>query len=198
MLSNQFKKRYFNHINLILFLALLVTVYFAIETLVGYFNTDFIVGVEERGLKLVNYSTQNYNIDERHVYSVLHFKSNKFLDFLFVNKTPDYYLPFVLFVVFVLFQMLKININWYEKKFTKKLYYLIDVLGFVSVIMFIFSRIQYWYLKKLVEEITSGTLFLDNDQHLNSFAIGMMVLSIALRGLVKQGKKLQQEQDLTI
>lgn len=181
-----------------LFLGLLVTVYFSIETFTSYFNTDFVISVKELGVKLGDYSAKNYSIDERHVHGTLHFKSNKFLAFLFVNKTPDHYLPLVLFIVFVLFQMFRINANWYEKKFTKRLYNLIESMGFVAGIMFGFSRIQNWHLRKVVQELANNTFLIDNDQWLNSFAIAVMIISLMLRSFAKQGEKLQKEQNLTI
>ena len=201
MLLEDFKhayKKYFSYINVMLFLGFWVTVYFSIETFTSYFNTDFVINVKERGVKLGDYSAQNYNIDERHVHSILHFKSTKFLDFLFVNKTSDHYLPLILFVVFVFFQMFRINANWYEKKFTKRLYNLIETMGFVAGIMFFFSRIQNWHVRKVVQELGNNTLLLDEDQWLNSFAIAVMIISLMLRSFAKQGKKLQKEQDLTV
>lgn len=195
---NRIFKKYFSYINVMLFLGLFVTAYFSIEVLKSYFNNDFVINVKERGVVLADYSSLNYHVGEREVHSVLLFKSNKFLDFLFVNKTSDHFLPLALFIAFVFFQMFRINANWYEKKFTNRLYNLIHALGFVAGIMFLFSRIQNWYLRKLIQEMSNNNLLLDEDQWLNSFAVAVMVISLALRSFARQGNKLQEEQDLTI
>lgn len=201
MLSKRIRRivrKYFSYFNVVIFLLFLFLFFVSLEMIGEYFTNSFLVNVTENGGKLVENTTQNYTVTERKVQGLLQFKSNKFWDFVFVKKNADEYLGEILFILFVLFQLFRINAYWYEKKFTPELYKLIDVLGLVSFIVYVFSRLQIWYLEDLVEKLANGRLKLNDDENLYTFSIVMMLVSIALKSFAKQGNKLQTEQDLTI
>ncbi len=201
MLSVRIKRnfrKYFSYFNLVIFLVFLALLFFSIEVVTSYLTNSFVIDVSERGGEIAAYSAQNYTVADRKVHGVLQFESDKILDYLFVKKTQDHYLPEYLFLGFVLVQLFRINANWYEKKFTKPLYILIDTLGYVAAIVYFFSRVRLWYLDKLVKEFSNSTLLLDDNDSLNEFAIVIMLIAIGLGSFAKQGRKLQKDQDLTI
>lgn len=162
------------------------------------FNKDFVVDVVENQSKLTDIKAANYQIDHREVYSELKFRSVKFFDFVFVNKSSDSNLFLFLFTAFVLFQLIRIKTLWYHQYFTKKLYASIDTLGYVAGVMFFFSRIQEYYLNKLVIEISNGTQTANINSYLLVISVAVILLSSVLKSFAKQGNKLQEEQDLTI
>lgn len=168
------------------------------DIIVHSFNYDFVVNAIENKSNLPDVKGVSYGIEHREVHSQLKFKSEKFLDFLFVNKTPDENIVLFLFTAFVLFQLIRIKTLWYHQYFTQKLYANIDALGYVSGIVFFFSRIQERHLHKLVNEISNGTLTADINSSLLTISIVIMLLSSLLKSFAKQGNKLQEEQDLTI
>ena len=162
------------------------------------FNKNFVVNVIEHKSNLPQLRVQNYHIEEREVHSELRFRSEKFLDFVFVNKTVDSNLFLFLFTAFALFQLMRIKALWYQQYFTQKLYTSIDTLGYVAGVMFFFSRIQDYYLNKLINEMSEGKLVIDHNSFLLIISIVIIFLSSLLKSFAKQGNKLQEDQDLTI
>ncbi|RYG18463.1 MAG: DUF2975 domain-containing protein [Chitinophagaceae bacterium] len=162
------------------------------------FNKDFVVRVVEQKSSFLDVKTAQYHIESRQVHSQLRFESDKFLDYVFVDKTTDSNLFLFLFTAFVFYQLMRIKTLWYHQYFTQKLYVNIDTLGYVAGVMFFFSRIQELYLNKLVGGMSNETLTVDHNSYLLIISVVIILLSSVLKSFAKQGNKLQEEQDLTI
>ncbi len=196
-LINYFKK-YRKSTDILLLVFLFANFLILGEIIISSFNKDFVVDVVENKSNLSEVKSANYVIESREVYGELKFRSSKFFDFVFVNKKANSNLFVFLFTAFVLFQLMRIKALWYHQYFTKKLYSNIDVLGYVAGVMFIFSRIQEIYIKKLVHKMSNGMLKADIDSEFLTLVVVIMILSPLLKSVAKQGNKLQEEQDLTI
>ncbi len=196
-LINYFKK-YRKSTDILLLVLFIGNLVLLGDTVISSFNKDFVVDVVETKPSLANVNGSSFAVDNREISGHLKFSSDKFVDFLLVNKTPHSNLLLFVFTAFVLLQLMRIKTLWYHQYFTKKLYSSIDTLGIISSAMFIFSRIQEIYLVKLVKNMSAGQLSPDIDTHFLTISVVMMLLSAVLKSFAKQGNKLQEEQDLTI
>lgn len=147
---------------------------------------------------LTTVNATNYVVEQRQEVGLMKFRSEKLLDFLFVDKVVDCNMFLILFTAFVLFQIMRIKSLWYHQYFTDKLYTRLDTLSYVAAVMFVFSRIQEHYLNNLVTKMTSGKQMADIDSTLLTVSVVILVLGNLLKSFAKQGNRLQKEQDLTI
>ncbi len=168
------------------------------DVILSSFNNKFSIDVVEKQSSLPVVKDKGYTIANREVHSQITITSEKFLDFVFLNKKADLNLFFCLFTAFVLFQLMRIKSLWYHQYFTKKLYASIDALAYAATLMFLISRIQEYYLKNLVDEISKGRLVVDPSYDLLIIIVMIMILSNLLKSFAKQGNRIQEEQDLTI
>lgn len=194
----QFFKRHRKSTDILLLVFLLGNLILLGIIISSSFNNDFVVNVIERENHLIDTKQVSYHIEQREVYGQLKFKSEKILDYVFLNKVPDANLITFLFSAFIIFQVMRIKSLWYHQYFTKKLYANIDALGFIAFIMFIFSRVQERYIKHLVNEISNAKLIAETSSVLLTISVVVMLLSNILKSFAKQGNILQEERDLTI
>jgi hypothetical protein len=191
-------KKHINSSTLTLYFLLLIAVFLLASALPSYFNTNFIIDVKELKISLTDSNVGQIKLTDRVIHATLHFESTKFYDFLLVDKNETADLLSLLFVIFVIIQLLRINWYWKDKRFTSKLYAQIDALGIVASIMFIFSQVQDRYLHHLVERLSADTMELNQKWVLLILSIVMIVFSVLLKSLSKEGNRLQEVNDLTI
>ena len=191
-------KRYRKSTDILLLIFFIGNIVLLGDIIFSSFNNKFIIDVVEKQSDMPMVKDKMYTIVNREVHSQISITSEKFLDFVFLNKTADLNLFFCLFTAFVLFQLMRIKSLWYHQYFTKKLYASIDALAYAATLMFLISRFQEYYLKNLVDEISKGALVAHTSDYLLISVVVIMLVSNLLKSFAKQGNKIQEEQNLTI
>gem|GEM_PF-2501845 len=166
--------------------------------LTQYVGSDFSVGIIDTTSALSDTETGMYVVNGREVHGMLHFKSNRFLDVVFINKVPDSNLLLCLFSALIIFQLMRIKSLWYHQRFTGRLYGNIDALGLIAFIMFILARVQERYLVHRLSELTAGAYEAVLSFYMTAVSAMLIILSQVLKSFAKQGNILQDEQELTI
>ncbi len=194
----QFFKKHRKSTDILLLVLFIGNIVLLGDIIASSFTKDFVIDVIENKNNLPVVKNEDYIIEHREVHSTIKFRSEKLLDFLFINKTSAPNPILFLFTASVIFQLMRIKSLWYHQYFTQRLYANIDALGLLAVVMFIFNRIHEYYLKNLVEEMSKGKLIADIDSNFIAITAVVMILSAVLKSFAKQGNKIQQEQELTI
>lgn len=194
----QHLKKYRKSTDLLLLVFFIGNILVLGDVIFSSFNKDFVVRVVNANGNLTTVNATNYIVEQRQEVGLMKFRSEKLLDFLFVDKVVDCNMFLILFTAFVLFQIMRIKSLWYHQYFTDKLYTRLDTLSYVAAVMFVFSRIQEHYLNNLVTKMTSGKQMADIDSTLLTVSVVILLLGNLLKSFAKQGNRLQKEQDLTI
>jgi hypothetical protein len=198
MTKNRFFSQSASFINLMLFFLTGVVGYYLIATLTGLTDTGFVISVREKAAGIAYDLNNGYHLSHRHVYSLLHINPKSFLDYLLLDKKIGCNIFQLLLSLLAIYQIFKINKNWYDKKFTSELYRMIDTLSIMAALMWLFSRIQEFYQKSWIKEISADQLALDGCNVFFYVGLVLLLISGVLKSFAKHGSKLQEEQDLTI
>jgi hypothetical protein len=198
MKLNLLVKKHVTTLNLMLIFLAVVVGYYLISILMSIGNADYIIAVIEKKAIISKQQDQAYTLSDRQVYSILHVRADSFLDFIMLDKQIDCNIIQLLLSLLALFQIHRINANWYDKKFSQDLYSMIDTLSIMATVMWLFSGVQEWYQKGVLKEISKDQLVVDGNHVFLYVGIGLLLMSAALKSFAKHGSRLQQEQDLTI
>jgi hypothetical protein len=197
-MKNRFIKKYGTFSNgMLIFLALVIG-YYLINIFKDIDDTDYVIRVTETKAGIVSGLSTVYHLSDREVHSVLHVQAKSFLDYLLLEKHIDSNLFQLMLLLLILYQVFKINSNWYDKKFTKDLYAMIDTFSIMAIIMWMFSSLQEWHQNNILEKISKNGLELSGSRAFLHISIFLLIISRSVKGFAKHGSKLQEEQDLTI
>lgn len=197
-LLTTFFKRYRKSTDFLLLFFLIMNLIYLGWMLIQYVGSDFSAGIIDTTSALSDTKTGMYVVSGREVHGMLHFKSNRFLDVVFMNKVPDSNLLLTLFSAFIIFQLMRIKSLWYHQRFTGRLYRNIDALGLMAFIMFILARVQERYLVHRITELSAGAYDAVLSFYMTTVSAMLMILSQVLKSFAKQGNILQDENNLTV